>query len=115
VIVEEQTLGQAQKIRSAIEDKHGRDVVIIDISRQSSFADYFVNATAGNVRILNALQDEIEKQLSADGLLPRNVEGKPSSGWVLMDYGDIIVNLFAEEQRNTYQIEKIWSDGTFIE
>jgi len=108
-------LETAKKIREIIDDKHGTDIVIIDISRQSSFADYFVNATAGNIRILGTLQEEIEKQLEPLGLIPRNVEGKPSSGWILVDYGDIIVNLFSGEQRNTYQLEKIWSDGSFIE
>jgi ribosome-associated protein len=65
--------------------------------------------------MLSGLQDELEKRLSTVGVTPRGVEGKPSSGWVLMDFGDIIVNLFLEEQRNTYQLEKIWSDGAIVE
>ena len=109
-----ETLTLAKEIGIIIEEKHGRDIVIIDISNQSSFADFFVNATAGNVRILATLQDEIEKRMAPAGLLARGVEGRPDSGWVLLDFGDIIVNLFSEEQRNNYQIEKIWSDGAFI-
>jgi ribosome-associated protein len=102
-------------IGEAIADKKGHDIIAIDISKQSSFADYFVNATAGNSRMLATLQDEVEKRLYTVGLIPRGIEGKASSGWVLMDFGDIIVNLFLEEQRNTYQIEKIWSDGTIVD
>jgi ribosome-associated protein len=102
-------------IGEAISDKQGRDAVVIDISGQSSFADYFVNATAVNTRMLAALRDEVEKRLLVVGMTPRGIEGKDSSGWILMDYGDIIVNLFMEEQRNTYQIEKIWSDGTIVD
>jgi ribosome-associated protein len=102
-------------IGDAISDKQGRDVVVIDISAQSSFADYFVNATATNIRMLATLRDEVESRLASSDMLPRGIEGKEASGWVLMDYGDIIVNLFLEDQRNTYQIEKIWSDGTIID
>lgn len=102
-------------ICKAITDKMGRDVVVIDISKQASFADYFVNATAGNARMLATLRDEVEKRLSTVGLAPKGIEGKESSGWILMDCGDIIVNLFSEAQRDVYQIEKIWSDGTIID
>jgi ribosome-associated protein len=126
----------ALEIYAAILDKKGKDVVIIDISEQSSFADYFVNATALNVRMLDSLHTEIDKQImsvappadspspglllqsdsaSAPQAVLRGIEGKASSGWVLMDYGDVIVNLFLEEQRESYQIEKIWADGIFID
>ena len=111
----EENLRIAKKITDIISDKKGRDIVLIDISAQSSFADFFVNTTAANYRMLDALQTEIENQLSPDGITPRSTEGKATSGWVLIDYGDIIVNIFLEEQRNTYQIEKIWSDSIFID
>ena len=109
------TLDTARRVREIIDDKHGTDIIIIDISKQSSFADYFVNATAGNIRILGTLREEIEKQLEPMGIIAKHIEGKPNSGWILMDYGDIIVNLFSAEQRETYQLEKIWGDGIFIE
>ncbi|MDR2157116.1 MAG: ribosome silencing factor [Clostridiales Family XIII bacterium] len=102
-------------IKDVITDKKGQDVVVMDISGQSSFADFFVNATAANTRMLATLREELEKRLTALGIPPRGVEGKVTSGWVLLDCGDIIVNLFLEEQRNTYQIEKIWSDGTIVD
>jgi ribosome-associated protein len=108
-------MGLAQKIAGIIDNKKGEDIVIIDISTLSSFADFFVNATATNRRMLDTIIQEIDRVLSADGIAPRSVEGKAASGWVLADYGDVIVNIFLEEQRNTYQIEKLWSDGTFVE
>ena len=94
--------------------KKAENVVVLGIAEQSSFADYFVNATAMNERQLTALSDEVEDQLAKDGIIPKNIEGKPSSGWILMDYGDIVVNIFKAEQRDVYQIEKIWGDGEFI-
>lgn len=94
--------------------KKAENVIVMDIAEQSSFADFFVNVTATNERQLSALVDEAESQLVKKGIAPKNIEGKPSSGWILMDYGDIVVNLFMPEQRETYQLEKIWGDGKFI-
>ncbi|MCL2493170.1 MAG: ribosome silencing factor [Clostridiales bacterium] len=95
--------------------KKAQDITIIDISEQSSFADFFVNATATNERQLGALVSEAEDQLAKEGVIPKNIEGRPSSGWMLMDYGDLIVNVFLPQQREMYQIEKVWSDGVFLE
>jgi len=97
-----------------LSSKKAEQVVVLGIAEQSSFADYFVNATAMNERQMSALSDEVEDRLAKDALIPKNVEGKPSSGWILMDYGDIVVNIFLPQQRELYQIEKIWGDGEFI-
>ena len=97
--------------RELIEGKKGIDIVLLDISNVSSFADYFVNATATNIRQLSTIMDEVEKGLSAAGNAPRGIEGRPESGWVLIDAGDVIVNLFLETERDKYQIEKIWKDA----
>ena len=94
--------------------KKAENVIVLGIAEQSSFADFFVNITALNERQLSALADEAEDQLAKVGAIPKNIEGKPSSGWILMDYGDIVVNLFMPEQREMYQLEKIWGDGEFI-
>ena len=105
----------ALKTGEILSAKKAEDVIILDIAEQSSFADFFVNATAMNERQLSALADETEGLLAKEGIMPKNIEGKPPSGWILMDYGDIIVNLFLPGQREMYQIEKIWSDGEIIE
>ena len=94
--------------------KKAGNVIVLGIAEQSSFADFFVNATASNERQLSALANEAEDQLAKEGVIPRNIEGKPPSGWILMDYGDIVVNLFMPDQREMYQLEKIWGDGEFI-
>jgi len=105
----------AMNAAQIISAKKGENVTVIDISRQSSFADFFVNATATNERQLGALIDEVEDRFAKEGVMPRAVEGQPSSGWMLMDYGDVIVNVFLPLQREMYQIEKIWSDGELVE
>ena len=98
----------------ALSTKKAEDIIVLGIAEQSSFADFFVNATAMNERQMGALTDEVEDRLAKEGVIPKNIEGKPSSGWVLMDYGDIVVNVFLPGPREMYQLEKIWGDGEFI-
>ena len=97
-----------------LNNKKALDVVALDISEKSSFADYFVIASGGSERQVETLTDEVEEQLGKDGLTPKSVEGKRGSGWVLMDYGDVIINVFTLEQRERYNIEKIWSDCNYL-
>lgn len=98
-----------------LDAKKGGDVMIIDIAEKSSFADYFVLVTAGSERQLNALVDEMEFVFEKEGIFVKSIEGKPSSGWMLMDYGDIIVNVLTEQMRDKYSIEKIWGDCSTLD
>jgi len=105
----------AFKAAAVLNKKKALDVVIIDITGKSSFADYFVIASGSSERQVGTLADEIEDRFAKDGIiLTRGVEGKKTSGWILMDYGDVIVNIFTTEQRDRYNIEKVWSDCGFI-
>lgn len=104
----------ALKAAAVLINKKALDVVVIDIAEKSSFADYFVIASGGSERQVGTLADEIEDQFAKEGILTRSVEGKKTSGWILMDFGDVIVNIFTVEQRERYKIEKIWSDCSFI-
>ena len=106
--------GIAIRAGEIMSGKKAEQVIVLGIAEQSSFADFFVNGTAMNERQLMALSDEVEDQLARDGVIPKNIEGQSSSGWILMDYGDIVVNIFLPQQREMYQIEKIWGDGEFI-
>lgn len=105
----------ALKIASIADGKKAKDIMILDIAEKSGFADYFVLSTAASVRQIEALSDEIEDKLAEDSLLVNHKEGSGDSGWVLMDYGDIIVNIFSVEQRDRYQIEKVWGDCDRVE
>lgn len=104
----------ALKAASVLLKKKALNVVIIDISEKSSFADYFVIASGGSERQVGTLVDEIEDQFAKEGILTKSVEGKKNSGWILMDFSDVIVNIFTVEQRERYNIEKVWSDCSFI-
>ncbi len=105
----------ALKIASVLSAKKARDLIVIDVIERSSFADYLVLATGGSERQVGTLASEVMDQLAKDGVIARNIEGRQSSGWILMDYGDIIVNVFSEEQRSRYNIEKIWGDCCFLD
>lgn len=98
-----------------LSDKKALDIVIIDIGEKASFADYFVICSGTSERQIHTLVDEVEEAFAKEGLFAKSIEGRQSSGWILMDFGDIIVNLFTKEMREKYSIEKIWGDCKFIE
>ena len=100
----------ARIIADILNEKKARDIVMIDIAEKSSFADYFVNATGGSERQLGALADEVEDKFAELGITPKSKDGRPDTGWILVDGGDVIVNLFTEKTRDKYTLEKIWSD-----
>ena len=102
-----ESIALAKKIMTILEEKKATDILALDISEISTLADYFVLASAENVRQLDALEDAVEE----DVRLEVNKEGESSSGWILMDYRDIVVHLFTKEQRAFYDLEKIWSDA----
>ena len=100
----------AQVIADLLNKKKARDIVMIDIAEKSSFADFFVNATGGSERQLGALADDVEDKLAEIGITPKSKEGRPETGWILVDGGDVIINLFTAETRDKYTLEKIWND-----
>lgn len=100
----------AFRIAELLTDKKAENVTVIDISPKASFADYFVLASGSSERQMMALTENIEDLLEPEGIFPKNVEGKRSSGWILMDYGDVVVNVMTSEMREKYNIEKIWGD-----
>ncbi len=78
----------------------------------ASFADYFVLASAQSVRQLQAMLESVDEGMSPDSVKPMGREGDATSGWVLLDYGDVIVHLFGREERSYYDLEGLWHDGT---
>jgi ribosome silencing factor RsfS/YbeB/iojap len=104
----------AEFAAGVLSDRQGRDIVIIDIMEKSSFADYFVIATGSSERMINALAEYVDDKSAAEGRFTKNIEGRNGSGWVLMDYGDVVINIFSEENRHKYDLEKIWSDCEII-
>lgn len=84
----------------------------MDISKVASFADYFVIASGQTVRQLEAMLESVDESLSPEGVRPQGHEGDAASGWVLLDYGDVIVHLFGQEERSYYDLEGLWHDAT---
>ena len=100
---------------NALEEKKGEDIKIIDIHGVSVIADYFVLASATNTSQLHALVDSVEEKLFKAGYECKQKEGNLTSTWMLMDYNDVIVHVFSQEDRLFYDLERIWRDGKILE
>ena len=99
----------------ALEDKKAEDITIIDISEVSVLADYFIIADGNNKNQVQAMVDNVDETLGRAGFEAKQIEGTRNSSWVLMDYGDMIVHVFDEENRLFYDLERIWSDGKQVD
>lgn len=99
----------------ALEEKKGEDIKVIDINGVSVIADYFVLASASNISQLQALVDSVDEELFKAGFECKQKEGNMTSTWMLMDYGDVIVHIFSQEDRLFYDLERIWRDGKILE
>ena len=98
-----------------MDDKKAKDVRILDISSVSVLADYFLIASGANKNQVQAMVDNVEEELHKAGFTPKQIEGYQTANWVLLDYGDIIIHVFDEENRLFYDLERIWRDGTLIQ
>ena len=99
----------------ALDDKKAMDVKVIDIHEVSVLADYFVIASGSNKNQVQAMVDNVEEMLTKAGYEPKQIEGTRNSSWILMDYGDLIIHVFDEENRLFYDLERIWRDGKVLE
>ena len=100
---------------AALEEKKANDIKIIDISGVSVLADYFIIASGSNRNQVQAMVDSVQEDLyKKAGLEAKQVEGYQTGSWILLDYADIIVHVFDEENRLFYNLERIWRDGKDI-
>ena len=98
----------AERIVDLLSDRQAEDIVQLDIHDVASFTDYFVIATAQNPRHMNALIDAFDKELANQGVKSLRREGQSDSGWVLVDFGPVIVHIFTPEDRSHYNLESLW-------
>ncbi len=113
--MKETGLALAHKIVNTLEDKKGEDILLMDIADHCSFTDYFIICNAISNRTMKALSNDVQVAVKQEfSLLTRGVEGDPDGGWVLLDYGDVIVHLFSPEQRSYYRLEELWQEGTVL-
>jgi ribosome-associated protein len=101
----------ARKAVDAAADKQASDIVLLDARGVCSFADYFVICSGESERQISAIYDEIGHRLKQEGILPHHHEGDIDSGWLLLDFGDIIVHVFGPFEREYYQLDKLWSQA----
>jgi len=93
-------------------DKQAVDIVLLDTGNVCSFADYFVICSGDSSRQIDAIREEIVHVLKREGVKLHHYEGNTDSGWLLLDYGGIIVHIFAPEERDFYQLEKLWGQAS---
>ena len=100
----------------AADGKGATDVVVLDVGDMLGICECFVVASASNPRLVRAVVDEVEAQVkAATGRSPKSVEGASERRWVLMDFGDVVVHVFAEEEREYYRIERLYADAPVLE
>ena len=100
-----------KQICEALADKKGEDIKILNISEVTVLADYFIIASGSNRNQVQAMADNVEETLGKLGHEPKQIEGYQSGNWILMDYQDVIVHIFDNENRLFYDLERIWRDG----
>jgi ribosome-associated protein len=98
----------------ALEDKKAEDILLLDLKGITSFTDYFIISTATSSRMLNALADGVLEQTRSRHKKKGRLEGVPEAGWMIIDYGDIVVHLFDAEVRQYYNLEDLWNKGRIL-
>lgn len=107
-----QTRQQVARAVKAIEGKKGEDVVILEMDKSSgAFTDYFVVCSGTNPRQIQAIADDVEKQMAEAGQHPNSVEGYSQAEWVLLDYVDFVLHIFSERARKFYDLERLWKSA----
>ena len=99
---------------TALEDKKAVDIRVLDIEKISTIADYFIIASGANRNQVQAMADSVSEKLGRAGVEPKQMEGYQTANWILMDYRDVVIHIFDEENRLFYDLERIWRDGTLV-
>lgn len=111
----ENGLAIARQIVDTLEEKKGEDILLLDLEGIAAFTDYFVICSAGSRRTAKALSNEIRTKLKeSHDKLAQGVEGSPESGWILIDYGEVVVHIFSPELRSYYNLEELWNRGQVL-
>ncbi len=104
-----------QLLVDALQDKKGIDILVLDLHSQAIFADFFVICSGESEPQLRALMQAAQIEAKKQGdRMPKGVEGTPADGWILVDFGDVVVHLFAVEKRAYYDLESLWHKGRVV-
>jgi ribosome-associated protein len=104
----------AQRAARAALDKKAADLTVLDVQGVSSVTDYFLVCSGKSTPHVRTIIDAIRTELKAEGIRPLHAEGRPESGWVLLDYGDVLVHVFLEDTRAYYALERLWGDAPSV-
>lgn len=104
-----------KKACEAIDDKKGEQIAVLNIGKISSMADYFIIASASSERQVKAIADNVEDELGKNEINVKGKEGHNTSRWILLDYGDIMVHIFHNEEREFYNLERLWKDAPYVD
>jgi ribosome-associated protein len=108
-------LQEIERAVRAADDKKATDLIVLDLRTAAGFTDFFVIASGGNARQVRAIADAVTEALDASGARPAHVEGYDRSEWVLLDYFDFIVHVFAPETRLFYGLERLWGSAERVD
>lgn len=104
----------ALKIERILSDRKALDVLVLDVHSLTVIADYFVIASGSSESQVRALYEEVEEKMKEEGMEARHIDGRQGNRWVVLDYGDVILHIFHQEERKFYGLERLWSDGISI-
>ena len=104
----------ARKAVTAASEKQASDIALLNVRNVCTFADYFVICSGEADRQIRAIYEEIEHALKKEGVKPHHREGTLDSGWLLLDYGDVIVHIFSAEEREYYRLDKLWDEAETV-
>jgi ribosome-associated protein len=110
-------LAAERKVRCAARaalDRRATDVLVLDLQGLSSVTDYFLLCSCKSTIHMETTTDAIRDELRSEGVRPRHAEGVAASGWILLDYGDVLMHVFLEETRAYYALERLWGDAPAV-
>ena len=105
---------KAQRAARAALDRKALDLVVLDVQGLSGVTDYFLVCSGRSTTHLKSITDAIREELKEDGVRPLHTEGTTDSGWILLDYGDVLMHVFLEDTRAYYALERLWGDAPSI-
>jgi len=109
-----ETIEIAKKAAEIVWGKHAADVVLLDTRQACSFVDYFVICSSETERHIDAIREAIDEWLHVERIAHPRYEGTSGSGWVLLDFGDLIIHIFGPHEREYYQLDDLWSKAQLV-
>ncbi|MDD9138708.1 ribosome silencing factor [Fructobacillus sp. CRL 2054] len=114
-MVEQTNTALLKTVLNAIDNKRGENISALDMQGVSLLADYFVLASAGSTRQVQAIANEVKEDVVKAGFEIGHIEGLEQAHWVVLDLGDVIVHIFDEESRDFYHLDKLWFDAKSLD